>query len=116
MALNRTKLSDIQYIASSAGSLYANPASAKTYIRGFIIYNGNTTAEAVKLYNVPDSAASLGTAGVSNLFYSQSIAADETVIIEFPHPIVLTDENDSIQGVTTTASKVTFQILGDKDA
>lgn len=116
MALNRTRLANIQYIANSAGAIYTNGSSTKTYIRGFVIYNGNTTAEAVKLYNVPNSTGSVGTAGVSNLFYSQSIAADETVIISFPYPVVLIDTNDTIQAVTTTASKVTVQILGDKDA
>jgi len=117
MALNRARLADIQYIASSAGALITNAASTKTWIRGIVIYNGNTTAEAVKLYNVPDSASSVGTAGVSNLFFSQSIAADATVYIEIPGPgLVLEDTNDTIQGVTTTGSKVTVMFTGDDEA
>jgi hypothetical protein len=115
MSLARGKLADIQYVASSAGSLYANPGSTKSYIRGFTLFNGNTTTENVKLYNVPDSSGSLGTAGVSNQFTEIALLAKETLFIDLPHPIVLTDTNDSIQGVTTTASKVTFQIHGDKD-
>lgn len=116
MALQYTKLADIQYIPSSAGSLYANPASTKSYIRGIVLFNGNTTTEVVKLHNVPDSAAALGTAGVSNQFTEYSLLTKETLILDFKYPLVLTDQNDSLQGATTTASKVTIQILGDKDA
>jgi len=116
MALNRIRLADIQYIPSSAGALITNAVSTKTWIRGIVIYNGNTTAEAVKLYNVPDSTGSVGTAGVSNLFYVQSIPPDETVLIEIPGPgLVLTDTNDTIQGVTTTGSKVTVMFTGDNE-
>lgn len=116
MALQRGKLADIQYIAISAGSIYANPASTKTYIRSLLLFNGNTTAETVKLYNVPDSAGSLGTAGAANQFLELSVGAKETVELPFQYPLVLTDTNDSIQAVTDTASKVTVQITGDKDA
>lgn len=116
MSLQRTKLADIQYVPNSAGTLYANPASTKTYIRGLVLFNGNTSAETVKLYNVPDSSGSAGTAGAGNQFTEYSLLQKETLILEFKYPIVLTDENDTLQGVTTTASKVTVQVLGDKDA
>lgn len=116
MALQRGKLADIQYISDSADDIYANPASTKTYIRELILHNTNTTTETVTLYNVPDSAAALGTASGANQFAKILLVADETLHYAFEHPIVLTDENDSIQAVTTTASKVTVQILGDKDA
>lgn len=116
MALNRTKLADIAYIASSAGSIYSNPASTKTYIRGFVLHNTNTSSETIQIYNVPDSASALGTAGNGNKFLKVILSADETLFVEMPYPVVLTDTNDSIQAVTTTASKVTVQVLGDKDA
>lgn len=116
MALQRTKLADIAYIASTAGSIYANPASTKTYVRGFTIHNDNSTAETVKLYYVADSAGSLGTAATSNKFLEVSLAAKDTLFLEVPYSIVLTDTNDSIQAVTTTASKVTVIVHGDKDA
>lgn len=116
MTMQRGKLADIQYVAAAAASIYGNPASTKTYVRGLILFNGNTTAEIVKLYNVPDSGGSLGTAGVSNQFAELTLAAKETMIIDFDYPLVLTDTNDSLQASTTTASKVTVQIAGDKDA
>ncbi len=116
MARQFTRLADIQYVASSAGSIYANPASTKTYIKSFILFNGNTSAETVKLYNVPDSTCSLGTAGASNQFAEIALGATETLMFDMPYPITLLNENDSIQAVTTTASKVTVQLLGDIDS
>jgi hypothetical protein len=116
MTITRGKLADIQYVSSTAGSVYANPSSTKTFIAGFTLFNGNTTAETVKLYNVPDSGGSLGTAGVSNQFLEISLASLETFIFTAPNDgIALSDTNDSIQAVTTTASKVTIQIHGVKD-
>ena len=116
MAMQRGKLADIQTIPAAAGSVYSNPAATKTYIRGLILHNTNSTAETVQLYNVPDSAAALGTAGNGNKFTKVALAADETLFIDLAYPLVLADTNDSIQAATTTASKVTVQILGDKDA
>lgn len=116
MSMQRGKLADIQQIASAAGSVYSNPAATKTYIRGFVIHNTNATSEVVELWNVPDAAGSLGAAADANKFLRLSVPTNDTVFIELPQPIVLTDTNDSIQAKTTTASKVSLQILGDKDA
>lgn len=116
MARQFTRLVDIQYVSDSAGAIYTNAASTKTYIKSLILFNGNTTSETVKLYNVPDSAGSVGTAGVSNQFAEIELAAGETLMFDMPYPITIIDENDTIQAVTDTASKVTVQVLGDKDA
>jgi|TARA_B100001093_G_scaffold225867_1_gene216433 hypothetical protein len=113
MAFTYAQLTPITTIASSAGAVYTNPSSKTSYIRGIIIHNTNTSAEAVVLYNVPDNSGSVGTAAAANQFYKTSVAADTTVIIEFPVPgLVLSDVNDTIQATTTTASKVTIQISG----
>jgi hypothetical protein len=116
MARQFTRLVDIQYVASTAGAIYTNPASTKTYIKSFVLFNGNTSAETVKLYNVPDSAGSVGTAGVGNQFAELVLGVGETLMFDLPYPITVIDENDTIQAVTTTASKVTVQILGDLDS
>lgn len=116
MTMQRGKLADIQTIATTAGSIYANPASTKTYIKTIIIHNTNTTAETVQVFNVPDSSGSLGTAVTTNRFINVSLAANDTLEFSPDYPIVLTDTNDSIQASTTTASKVTVMLHGDKDA
>lgn len=116
MARQYTRLVDIQYIGSSAAAIYTNPASTKSYIKSLILFNTNTTAETVKLYNVPDSTGSVGTAGSDNQFAEIVLAAGETLMFDLPYPITIIDTNDTIQASTTTASKVTVQVLGDKDA
>jgi hypothetical protein len=115
MALQRAKLSDIQFISTTAGIAYSNPAGVKTYIRGIIIFNANTVSETVKLYNVPDDNGSVGIASTSNQFMNTLVSSNETLFIEIPYVITLTDTNETIQASTTTSSRVTLQILGDKE-
>lgn len=115
MARQYTRLADIAYVASSAGAVYTNSAAEKAYIKSIVLFNNNTTAETVKLYNVPDSGGSVGTAGVSNQFAQVVLASKETLMFDLPYPITLIDTNDTIQAETTTGSQVTIQILGDKD-
>lgn len=116
MALQRGKLADIQFIGDSASSIYANSASTKTYIRGLVLHNTNTTTETVQIHNVPDSTGSVGAAGNDNRFLKVVLPPDETLFIDFEYPLVLIDTNDTLQAVTTTANKVTIQVLGDFDA
>jgi len=113
MSFDYSRLKEMATIASSAASVYTDPTATKSYVRLIILHNTNSTAEVVQLYNVPDSGGSLGTAGVTNNFYYESIAANATSIIDLGTPgLILQDTNDSIQAITTTASKVTIQIMG----
>lgn len=114
MAYAHAELHAIQYIPSSAGALYTQGASPATgFLRTIIVFNGNTTAELVKLYKVPNSTGSVGTAGASNQFYQESIEAGGTRIIDVSaQGIMFTATNDTLQGTTTTASKVTIQLYG----
>lgn len=116
MARQYTRLANIQYVASSAGAIYTNPSSTKTFIKSLVLFNGNTSSETVKLYNVPDSTGSVGTAGASNQFAEIVLGSLETLMFDMPYPVTLIDTNDTIQASTTTASKVTVQILGDTDS
>jgi hypothetical protein len=115
MTMQHAKLADAQSLSNSAGSVYANPASTTTYIRGFTLHNKNTSTETVTLYNVPDSSGSLGTAGTGNQFLEYSMAAKETIHFSFDYPFVLTDTNDAIFGNSTNASQVNIWIHGDKE-
>lgn len=111
-----TRLVDIQYISNVAASLYANPVGTKTYIKSLVLFNGNTSTETIKIYNVPNSGLVAGTAGLSNQFAEITLNSLETLMFDLPYPITLIDEFDTLQASTTTASKVTVQILGDIDA
>lgn len=113
MAFAYARVLEITTIPATAGAVYTNAASTTTYIRGIILHNGNTTAETVILYNVPDSTGAVGTAATTNEFYYEIMPAYSTTILDFPVPgIMLTATNDTIQADTTTASKVTIQLLG----
>ena len=117
MAIIRGKLADIQYIASAAGSVYANPAATKTFIKGWTLFNVGANNETVKVYAVPDSTGTLGTAGDSNQCFEVTLATKETLTFEIPGDgIALGDTNDSIQAVTTNGSSVTIILHGVKDA
>ena len=117
MALIVKRLTEIQYVANSVASIFANPANTVSNIRSIIIYNNNSTTETVVIHNVPDNATAVGTASTANKFLTQSIDAGETVQLTFEGPgIILEDENDSIQMFTTTASQVTVQMFGGQEA
>lgn len=115
MALQNTRLTEIAYVPSSVGSIYSNPNLTKTFVRGIILHNTNTTIETVVLHWVPDSSGSLGTAGSATRFLKIALVADETFIFEVPFSLVLLDHNESIQAVTTTANKVNVIVTGDTD-
>jgi hypothetical protein len=56
MARQYTRLADIQYVPSSAGTVYTNPASTKSYVKSLVLFNGNSTTETIKLHNVPNTS------------------------------------------------------------
>jgi len=116
MALQRTKLTDIQLVPSSTASRYSNPSSTKSYIRSVILHNTHTSDVTVSLYNVPDSSGSVGTAATSNKFFSRLLKNNETVEFGFFYPITLVDTNDSLQADASVNNVVTILINGDTDA
>jgi Zn-dependent M28 family amino/carboxypeptidase len=116
MTLVRVKLADIQTIAATAGSIYANSAGEKAFISGLTVHNTDTVNQTVQVYNVPDSGGALGTAALTNRIWIKVLVPDETAIFEAPSDgIVLSDTNDALFAVTTTASKVTLMLHGRKD-
>ena len=84
MAIIRGPLANIATLPSTLGAIYTNAASTKTFIKGVSLFNGNTSPEVVKLYNVPNSGGSVGTAGATNQFTEISLVAKETFFYEFP--------------------------------
>tara|TARA_B100001996_G_scaffold379483_1_gene365304 strand:- start:5899 stop:6270 length:372 start_codon:yes stop_codon:yes gene_type:complete len=123
MALTRGNLTNagknIQFVpASTAAAIYINPATTKTYLKGFILFNGNTTTETINLYYIEDNLSAPDTLDIANKpqqFVRQELASGETFYVELNYPIVMTDQNDQIMGLTDTAQKVTVILLGDKE-
>lgn len=116
MAYDHARLADETTIPNTAGAIVTNGSGETTYVRVITIHNSNTTAETVKIYRVPDVATVVGTAGVTNKVFEQTFQPNETVMIEVPQPgWILEDENDTIQAVTDTASKVTISVDGGQE-
>ena len=107
------KVADPQFLPDAVGALYANPVSTTAFVKSVLVFNSGVSTETVKLYNVPDNTGAVGTASAVNQFLEVDIVAKETFMLDLPYPITLTDENDTIQGETTTASTVSIHLLGD---
>ena len=117
MALAKTSLSPIVSITGvTTVGIYTNPASTKSYIKGFVLHNAGVSSAFCRLHDVPNSAGSVGTASSNNQFFSQYINPGETTFLEYPYPLTLTATNDSVRFQNTTAGQViNIQILGDRD-
>jgi hypothetical protein len=109
MAFTYSRLKETAYLGDTTGTALVEHSSGFTYIRLIILYNSDSSARTVSLYNVPDGAA----VGNSHQFFGASLDAAQTVMLEFPAPgIMLKDNLDRIWGKASVASKVTVQIYG----
>lgn len=116
MARQYTRLANIQRVPNATGVLYTNPSGVKSYIKGFSFYNAGSASGTVAIFNVPDASLATGIPSSGNKITEIVLASTETFLLEFPYPVTLIDQGDSIQGYATTVSDVTVQILGDTDA
>ena len=59
MALQRTRLTAVQTLTTTTATIYANPATAKSYIRSIVFHNFSVNDVLVTVHNVPvgDSGA-----------------------------------------------------------
>jgi len=113
MAFEMKRLADIGTLSASAASIFANPADKTSLVKAITLFNSHSSAVTVKLYRVPDSGGSLGTAAAGNQFFERELAVNETFLYEAAgQGMVLEDTNDSIQGEAGTASVVTVSIDG----
>lgn len=115
MALQRDKIAAIATLNAAAASLYTNPTGVKAYVKGIILHNTNSTAETIELHNAPNNGGAMGAASLNNRFLRVSLVADETLFVDLSYPIVLSESGDALLGKSTTAGKVTVQLLGDKE-
>lgn len=116
MALQYKSLGSPAFIPSSVGSVLTCAAGKKLHIRGIRLFNANASARTVKLWEVPNNAGSLGTQADVNQFFERSLAAKETLFIEFPYTLTLGSTNDAIFGECSAASSVNIKFLGEEDS
>lgn len=115
MTLQKAKLTEVLQVSSSAGSVYANPSSTKTFIKSILVFNSHSSDVVLKLYNVPDSTGSLGTAATANQVLEKTLISKESFEWSLNYPLTLTDTNDSIQAQANITDVLNIQIYGDKD-
>lgn len=107
----------ITTLPSSVAAVVTNPVSTLSTVRSIVLHNTGETAETVKLYRVKNSGGSVGSAVDSgagvNRFFCEIMAPNQTIGLDIPaQGIIMDGENDTIQGVTTTANTVTMMADG----
>jgi hypothetical protein len=119
MALVKLGLGSIVNVAAaSTATVYTVSSSQPAYIRSIIVHNTGQSASTVfKLHFVPNDDGSVGVASVGNIISQISLVAADTYFLEFMYPIVLSNNNDTIQIFNSNASDpINVFILGDKEA
>lgn len=97
--------------SNTAGAIYTCSGTTSN-IKTIVFFNSNTTTEVVKLYVVPNSGGSVGTAADANQILNINLTSGNTFEFSPAYPIVLTSTNDTIQASSTTANKVNYIVGG----
>ena len=105
----------VQQLPAAAASVYTNPSSTPTYVKGWRLFNTSASvAELVKIYLVINSGGSLGAAAVANQVLEYLLQPKESLTEDFAGTgVVLSALNDSIQAMATDASTVNLVLFGD---
>lgn len=116
MTMQRGNLGSVQSVPTTASAVVTNASGKRTYVRGFVVFNGNTATETLGLHVVDNVSGSLGSATAGNKILEMQLAAKETVTLALPYPITMTGTNDAVFASASTASKINLVALGDTDA
>jgi len=112
MAVTFAWLNTTIQLTDSAAAYVTNAANTKTHIDGIYIHNTHSSAITVTLYLVPATGGgAVGTAGTGNQIYKKSLDSEASVTIN-DIELILDTENDSLQAVADTASKVNVFVFG----
>ncbi len=115
MALAKTGLGfPVSVSANSTGIVVQVENSQKVYVRGLLIHNLDTTTSTTFHVYV---LATGGSPSTSNKIIRGAMSASDTAFIEFPYPITLTTNGDTIRVENDNASNaITVLPLGDKES
>jgi hypothetical protein len=91
------------YVASSKTTIYTAPSSTTSVIHNILLHNTNTSSETLELF-LND--------GTERRIYRLTVAANDTIQIDFIGEGIVLDTTDLISGNTTTADKVTIVVVG----
>jgi len=82
-----------------------DPSSGQTYlVHNITIFNSNTTSETVEIWKHNGTTA--------YQILQATVASNETIQLEWKNSGLVVDGAHKLQGKTTTASKVTYDISG----
>lgn len=118
MALAQTKLGNIVAVqAGQTDAVYTVGSAQTAYIRSLVLYNSSSTlAQSAKIYVVPNSGGSAGTAATGNTIARIGISTDDTYFFEFAYPVTLTANGDTVQVENEGgASAINVLVLGDRE-
>jgi hypothetical protein len=93
-------------LTGSAVALYTCPANATARVKSITLYNTDASNPFIPtLQRVANNAGAVGTPAATDTFHKISLAATTRLTIADPG-IVLTAENDTIQGLADTTAKI----------
>jgi hypothetical protein len=104
--LMQTQLDD------TVGAFSTLDASTTVKIKTLIFFNSGASANSIDIHIVKNSGGSVGTASGSNQILRFSLPSGDTFEFSPSFPIVLNEENDTLQGVATTADEVNVFVMG----
>lgn len=130
MALQRTKLLDIQSVTGIAtvGILTVGTTQtaggvgivSTTYLRSVIMHNTGLSTATSSVYVYPSSEAVSGVGKTAYRLGRVDLASNETYFFEMNYPLVLVDQDKLVVEVTAPASDgagigsaINFQVIGD---
>jgi len=111
MASEFKELNSLIPISDSVGSHLTADASTTYHVIGIYLHNTHTSSIEVTLYKVPNNGGAVGTPGAGNQIFKKTLTTLQTYPIN-DITMYLDSENDSIQAVAGTASKVNIFIEG----
>jgi hypothetical protein len=101
-------------LSSTIASIFT--ATQSTYVKTILFHNTNTETETVIVSLVNNNGGSLGTSAESDNILSISLTTGNTFEFSPSYPLLLNSNNDSIQAISTTASKVNYIVSGELNA
>lgn len=111
MRLGKIRLA--QTVVASAEAVVTNPAGYDTCVDYIILYNSHNSAVTVTLCDVDDNAGSAGTPAATDVFFSQSLAANESVFLgKEDLGMWFNDTNDTLCAYASVADKVHVRVYG----
>lgn len=119
MALARVNLGyPIAIGTASTISVYTVSSSQKSYVRALMLHNTDASnACAFSVNIVQNNSGSVGTSTVGNRIVKGSLVANDTYFLEFTYPIVLENDNDTIQVTNSSLTgELNVIVLGDREA